>query len=440
MASIDINGREVKIIHSVIAKTARALAGYVECEIAGRPVELFCVLRDGERSVERVWRGGQRIDPVGNRGPINLGESGDSVYADELLRALHLSRGADGNGVSRLLGKSGPDGTFGYYLCRGLLSEMGDQAKIQMTDVLLQAYNLGWKHADGSDIVTVPHQWTAIADSPRGPDPAGRTGWYCAHCSVSAMTEGSGPPPAAACYELPFFDLATKLIETARSLEEAKTQVAKLKLQTDPALSESLRKREKQIEDLTGRLREEEFLHAACLSIAEGAPNWEQPVKGEGASQVAVRQLRQRADSLQANLETCNDLLSVIEDTMSRVHPRATVQRLLESLEDRKDYQRLRALVPREGWCNREQRSSPLCSTENQAGDRDCQLENCTDANPVARASRMNPDSVSGAPSEHVWGIPEGTYHRRNPDGSTGTIITIRRQSAPANPTPDDKK
>jgi hypothetical protein len=44
----------------------------------------------------------------------------------------------------------------------------------------------------------------------------------------------------------------------------------------------------------------EAWMHAACLSIAEGAPGWEQPSTTDSAAMTAVRRLRQERDALRA--------------------------------------------------------------------------------------------------------------------------------------------
>jgi hypothetical protein len=48
---------------------------------------------------------------------------------------------------------------------------------------------------------------------------------------------------------------------------------------------------------------EEVWRHAACLSIAEGAPQWEQETTGDSPAMVAVRKLRSERDALVAAIQ-----------------------------------------------------------------------------------------------------------------------------------------
>jgi hypothetical protein len=48
----------------------------------------------------------------------------------------------------------------------------------------------------------------------------------------------------------------------------------------------------------------EAWMHAACLSIAEGVPGWEQPATTDSAAMTSVRRLRQAYDALRVELKS----------------------------------------------------------------------------------------------------------------------------------------
>lgn len=49
---------------------------------------------------------------------------------------------------------------------------------------------------------------------------------------------------------------------------------------------------------MTDDLEREIMQHAACLSIAEGAPGWETPTPFDSLAMVTVRELRRRYEAL----------------------------------------------------------------------------------------------------------------------------------------------
>lgn len=59
--------------------------------------------------------------------------------------------------------------------------------------------------------------------------------------------------------------------------------------------------------------RDEVLRHAACLSIAEGRPDWDKPMKDESPAMVAVRNLRREFEAKSAALALANEMLKVLE-------------------------------------------------------------------------------------------------------------------------------
>lgn len=67
------------------------------------------------------------------------------------------------------------------------------------------------------------------------------------------------------------------------------------------------------------RFYQEAWQHAACLTIAEGGPDWEKPSHNDSAAMVAVRELRQGYEKQRDQIKALEDVVGSISNTLHRL-------------------------------------------------------------------------------------------------------------------------